>query len=186
MRKEYASLRRRPLLAPVWLAALAGILVVAAAIWFIGAASTTTVLVMRHAEKAAYPADDPLLSAAGEARAQALAVQFGGAPPGLGIDAVYVSEFRRTQETVRPLVNRLGIPMIVVPAAQPDVVAKRARTEYRGGRVLIVGHSNTVPAIVEALSGDEVPEMQDTEYGIVYVVAVPRFSRAAVTRFQLP
>ena len=186
MRKEYASLRRRPLLAPVWLAALAGILVIAAAIWFLGAASTTTIFVMRHAEKSAYPADDPLLSPAGEARAQALGVQFGGAPPGLGIDAVYVTELRRTQETVRPLVNRLGIPMIVVPAADPEAVAKRARSEYRGGRVLIVGHSNTVPQIVEALSGEPVPEIQDSEYGIVYVVAVPRFSRAGVTRFLLP
>lgn len=186
MRKEYASLRRRPLLAPVWLAALAGILVIAAAIWFVGAASTTTVFVMRHAEKAAFPADDPLLSAAGEARAQALAAVFASSPKDLGIDAVYVSEFRRTHETVRPLVNRLGIPMLTVPAAQPEVVAHRALSEYRGGRILIVGHSNTVPAIVEALSGDSVPEMQDTEYGVVYVVAVPRFSRAAVTRLQLP
>ncbi len=51
MRKEYASLRRRPLLAPVWIAALSGLLVIALAFWLLGAASTTTVFVMRHAEK---------------------------------------------------------------------------------------------------------------------------------------
>jgi broad specificity phosphatase PhoE len=186
MRKEYASLRRRPLLAPVWLAALAGIVVIAAAIWMLSAASTTTVFVMRHAEKALTPPDDPPLSPTGEARATALAEQFGRAPKGLGLDCIYVSEFRRTQETVRPLADRLGIPMITVPAANPAEVAKRALKEYRGGRVLIVGHSNTVPAIVEALSGDEVPEMDDSEFGVVYMVAVPRFSRAAVTRFDFP
>jgi hypothetical protein len=58
--------------------------------------------------------------------------------------------------------------------------------DFRGGRVLIVGHSDTVPKIVKALSGIEVGPMSDTEYGILYVVAVPRFSHSAVTRLDLP
>ncbi|MGH8250965.1 MAG: SixA phosphatase family protein [Steroidobacteraceae bacterium] len=186
MRKEYASLRRRPLLAPVWLAALAGIVAIGLAIWLLSAASTTTVFVMRHAEKAATPGEDPPLSPVGEARALALAEHFGRAPKGIGIDSVIVSEFRRTQETVRPLANRLGVPVIVVPAKEPARAVRRALDENRGGRVLIVGHSNTVPAIVEELSGEKVPEMSEAEYGIVYVVAVPRFSRAGVTRFDFP
>lgn len=186
MRKEYASMRRRPFLAPVWLAALAGILLLAIGIWILSAASTTTVFVMRHAEKAALPEDDPPLSPAGEARALALAEHFGRAPKGLGLDCIIVSEFKRSQDTVRPLAIRLGIPVIVVPAGQSGSAAARALGEYRGGRVLIVGHSNTVPELVEELSGDEVPAMSEAEYGAVYVVSVPRFSRAAVTRFDLP
>ena len=186
MRKEYASLRRRPFLAPVWLAALVGALIVALGIWLLGAASTTTVFVMRHAEKAEAPAEDPPLSPAGEARALELAQHFGRTPKALGFDSIIVSELRRTQETVRPLANRLGIPVIVVPAGDPAEAARRALDENRGGRVLIVGHSDTVPAIVEELSGEEAPEMSELEYGVVYVVAVPRFSRAAVTRFDLP
>lgn len=188
MRKEYASLRRRPLLAPVWIAALSGLLVIALAFWLLSAASTTTVFVMRHAEKVTVPADDPdpPLSPAGEARALELAQHFGRAPKGQGLDAIIVTELRRTQETVQPLANRLGIPVIVVPAKEPTLAAKRALAENRGGRVLIVGHSDTVPQIVKELSGEDVGEMSDTEYGIVYVVAVPRFSHASVTRFDLP
>ena len=186
MRKEYASLRRRPLLAPVWLAALAALFVVALAIWLVASASTTTIIVMRHAEKATQPAEDPPLSAVGEARAQALAQIFGEAPAEFRIQGIFVSEFRRTQETVRPLANRLGVPVIVVPATDIPLVVDRARSEYRGGRVLIVGHSNTVPEIVEQLSGEKIPAMAETQYGIVYVVSLPRFSRASVTRFDLP
>lgn len=186
MRKEYASMRRRPFLAPVWLAALAAIVLLALGAWLLSAASTTTVFVMRHAEKAAVPGDDPPLSPVGENRALALAEHFGRAPPGLGLDCIIVSEFKRTQDTVRPLANRLGIPVIVVPAKEGATAADRALREYRGGRVLIVGHSNTVPELVEELSGREVPEMSEAEYGVVYVVAAPRFSRAAVTRFDLP
>ena len=186
MHKEFASLRRRPLFAPVWLAALAAAFAVALAIWLLASASTTTILVMRHAEKAALPAEDPPLSMAGEGRAQELAHVLGEAPAEFRIQGIFVSEFRRTQETVRPLANRLGVPVIVVPAADTALVVERARDEYRGGRVLIVGHSNTVPEIVERLSGRNIPVMAESEYGIVYVVSLPRFSRASVTRFDFP
>jgi phosphohistidine phosphatase SixA len=188
MRKEYASLRRRPLLAPVWLAALGGILVIALGFWLVGAASTTTVFVMRHAEKqATNPQDaDPPLAPAGEARAVELAQLFGRAPEGQTLDAIIVSEFRRTQDTVRPLANRIGVPVITMPAQDPAGTAKRALSENRGGRVLIVGHSDTVPEIVKELSGEEVGPMSEADYGILYIVSVPRFSRAAVTRFDVP
>jgi broad specificity phosphatase PhoE len=186
MHKEFASLRRRPFLAPVWLAALAAAFMVALAVWLLASASTTTIIVMRHAEKALLPAEDPPLSIAGEGRARELAHVLGQAPPEFRVQGIFVSEFRRAQDTVRPLANRLGVPVIVVPAADTALVAERSRSEYRGGRVLIVGHSNTVPEIVEKLSGQKVPAMAESEYGIVYVVALPRFSRASVTRFDFP
>lgn len=188
MHKEYASLRRRPLLAPVWIAALAGLVVIALGFWFVTAASTTTVFVMRHAEKLSVNPDDPdpALAPAGEARALELAQHFGRAPKDQALDAIFVTELRRTQDTVRPLANGLGIPVIVVKADEPDKAAKRALTEYRGGRVLMVAHSDTVPVIIEELSGVNVGAMSEADYGILYVVAVPRFSRAAVTRLDLP
>ncbi len=188
MRKQYASLKRRPLLAPVWLAALGGLVVIAIGFWLVSAASTTTVFVMRHAEKLTVNPDDkdPPLAPAGEARALELAQHFGAAPKGQALDAIIVTELRRTQDTVRPLANRLGVPVIVVPAADPRGAAKRALQDFRGGRVLIVAHSDTVPEIVKALSGIDVGEMSDQEYGILYVVAVPRFSRSAVTRLDFP
>ena len=67
MRKQYASLRRRPLLAPVWLAALGGLVVVAIGFWLVSAASTTMVFVVRHAEKQTMNPDDkdPPLAPAG-------------------------------------------------------------------------------------------------------------------------
>jgi len=115
-----------------------------------------------------------------------LAYFFGQGPAEFRVNGVIVSEFRRTQETVRPLANRLGVPVVVVPAAEIERTAERARDDYRGGRALIVGHSNTVPQIVASLSGREVPQMGEDEYGIVYIVALPRFSRASVTRLDLP
>lgn len=188
MRKEYASLRRRPLLAPVWIAALAGVVVIALGFWLLTAASTTTVFVMRHAEKLTVNPDDPdpALAPAGEARALEVAQLFGRAPEGQRLDGIIVTELRRTRDTVTPLANRLGIPVMTVKAGEPAAAAKRALSDFRGGRVLMVAHSDTVPTIVKELSGVDVGEMSESEYGIVYVVSVPRFSRAAVTRLDLP
>ena len=73
-----------------------------------------------------------------------------------------------------------------MPAEDVRGTAKRALAENRGGRVLIVGHSDTVPGIVEELSGIDVGPMSEAEYGIVYLVTIPRFSHAAVTRLDLP
>jgi phosphohistidine phosphatase SixA len=62
----------------------------------------------------------------------------------------------------------------------------RALDDFGGGRVLIIGHSDTVPALVERLSGQEVPAIAENEYGAIYLIARPRFGRAAVTRLDLP
>ena len=186
MRKEYESRRRRPLLAPVWLTGLAGLLFLAGAIWIYSAATTTTILVMRHAEKAELPAGDPALSPMGEARAERLAQLLGGGPPETRLQGILVTEFRRTQQTARPLANRLSIPVIVVPGGDVRATAARALDEFGGGRVLIIGHSDTVPALVERLSGHAVPVIAESEYGAIYLIARPRFGRAAVTRLDLP
>lgn len=186
MRKEYAKLRRRPFLTPVWLTVAVAALALAVAAWAVVSASTTTIFVMRHAEKATEPADDPPLSLAGELRAGRLAQVFGAATPGTAIDGILVSEFRRSHETARPLAAALGIPVVVVKGGTPRDVARRALAEFGGRHVLIIGHSNTVPGIVQALSGQSVPPMGDADYGTVYVIARPHFSRASVTAIRLP
>lgn len=119
--------------------------------------------VMRHLEKGGGP--DPALSATGAANAQRLAAWFKGrAKP----RAIYVSTTRRARETAAPLALRLGLtPKEYNPADTPALVA-RVRAEP--GPVLVVGHSNTVPDIIEALGGARPAPLADTDYGIVWMV----------------
>ncbi len=187
MQKEYRSLRRRPFLAPVWIFALAALLALAAAAWAVYAASTTVVVVMRHAEKAAGAGEDPPLSPEGLARAERLAATFGVADGARAIDAIFVSDKVRTAQTARPLATRLGAPVVILPAGDLGALKARIFDGYRGKRVLVVAHSNTVPEIVKRLAdGAAVPPIAEDEYGTAYVVAVPRWSRPAVLRLQLP
>lgn len=187
MQKEYRSLRRRPFLAPVWIFALAALLALAAAAWAVYAASTTLIVVTRHAEKAVGAGDDPPLAPEGIARAERLAATFGVADRARAIDAIFVSDKVRTAQTARALATRLGAPVVILPAGDLAALKARIFDEYRGKRVLVIAHSNTVPEIVKRLAdGASVPPIADDEYGTAYVVAVPRWSRPAVLRLQLP
>jgi broad specificity phosphatase PhoE len=148
-------------------------------------ATTTTVVLVRHAEKELVTIEDPPLAPAGERRAERLAQMFGAAGGASHIDAVYVTNARRTQQTAAPLVARLGIrPTVLAATTSAESVASQVLHEHRGGRALIVGHSNTVPEIVKALSGEDVPPIADDDYDNVYIVSVPTFGRANVLRLE--
>ena len=187
MQKEYRSLRRRPFLAPVWIFALMAALALAAAAWAVYAASTTVVVVTRHAEKAAGAGDDPPLSPAGAARAERLAAIFGVPDRERAIDAIIVSDTARSAQTARGLATRLGAPVVILPARDVAALERRIFADFRGKRVLVIAHSNTVPEIVAALADARtIPPIGDDEYGTAYVGAIPRWSRPTVLRLQLP
>jgi broad specificity phosphatase PhoE len=134
------------------------------------AAQTTTVIVVRHAEKVD-DSTDPLLSAAGAARAESLARALADA----GVSVIYTTQYVRTRATAAPLAARSAIePVVIAPtrgaAAHAAELAARIR-EHDGGRtVLIVGHSNTVPLIVQALGGADVGSIGDDEYDHLFIV----------------
>jgi phosphohistidine phosphatase SixA len=127
------------------------------------------VLVVRHAEKADN-SDDPVLSAAGEARARALAEALSDAR----VDHVIVTHRQRTRLTAAPLLSARGLTPEVVPFGRDmaeHVAAIAAAVRRRPGQVvLVVGHSNTVPMIVHALGGPKQPDLCDARYGGLFVV----------------
>ena len=147
-------------------------------------ATTTTIVLVRHAEKVMGTIEDPPLAAEGVRRAERLARMFGEVKAANGVDAVYVSDTKRSQQTAAPLASRLGVNPTVYPAADVEGTARKVLREHRGGRALIVGHSNTLPALVQKLSGQSVPEIPEEEYDDVYVVTVPSVGRSSVLRLK--
>lgn len=141
----------------------------AAAIQSAGAAPTTIILV-RHAEKKVVPPEnkDPDISPAGQARADELARMFGGA----GIGAIYASQYKRTQQTVKPLADKLGVAVTQVQAKNTDDLVKRIRAGVAGQVVFIAGHNNTIPEIIGALGGPKLPIIPETEYDNLYILTV--------------
>jgi len=179
-----ANLQRRAFLAPIGLAALtwiAGVVVLLTAGWLLVTAKSTTIVVVRHAEKVMEGATDPGLTDAGLARAALLARMFGDRRLKDHIDAIYVSPALRNRLTAAPLAARLGIAPEIVSQEDPRRLANRVLHEHRGERILIVGHTDTIPALVEALSGlKDIPPIEALEYGTMYIICVPRVGRASV------
>lgn len=127
------------------------------------------VLIVRHAEKADN-SDDPPLSAAGRARALALAEALSDA----NVEHVIVTHRQRTRLTAEPLTASRGLSPEVVPFASDMREHVRLVTEAvrrQGGKVvLVVGHSNTVPLIVHALGGPKMPDLCDSRYAALFAV----------------
>ncbi|MFG6468646.1 SixA phosphatase family protein [Roseateles sp. BYS87W] len=128
------------------------------------------VVLVRHAEKATDPASDPGLSDAGQQRAQALA----DAVRGLRINAVITTQYQRTRATAAPVVQALGLTPQVVETRRGDlpghVQAVADAVREHTGAVLVVGHSNTVPALLAALGGPRLPDLCETSFQHVFVL----------------
>jgi phosphohistidine phosphatase SixA len=142
------------------------------------AGPTTVVVLVRHAEKAA-PTGDVALSPAGEARAAALAAALRDA----GVQAVLTTQLRRTGQTAEPLAAAMGLTPEIVPIGgdAPEHAARVAaavRQRHQGHTVLVVGHSNTVPAIIAALGGPRIPDLCDSEYATLFVLVARDPARA--------
>jgi len=141
----------------------------------------TTVILVRHAEKNIEPANpDPDLTPAGRERAQEIARMFADA----GVNAIYATQFKRTQQTVKPLSDRIGVPVTLLDSNQTDQLVRRLQTTYRGKTVFIAGHNNTVPAIISALSGETYPVIPESEYDNLYIVTIYRFGKAKVVKLK--
>lgn len=128
--------------------------------------------VMRHLEKA--QGQDPGLTEEGRANARRLVKFFR-----LRADrprAIYVSNTRRAHETAAPLALALHLTLREYEVS--DTPALIARVRAGPGRALIVGHSDTVPKIIEQLGGTPPPPLAETDFGdIWHVWGEPRRTR---------
>jgi broad specificity phosphatase PhoE len=141
----------------------------------------TTVILVRHAEKKIEPTNpDPDLAPEGVERAQEIARVFADAH----INAIYATQYKRTQQTVKPLSDRIGVPVTLLDSHQTNELLRRIQTTYRGQTVFVAGHNNTVPAIVSELSGDTYPTIPESEYDNLYIVTIYRFGKAKVIKLK--
>lgn len=121
------------------------------------------VFVMRHLHKAA--GTDPGLTPQGEACAASLASFLAGQR----LSGIYASTTRRARETAAPVAAASDLTVQDYAPAETAGVAARARAET--GSALVVGHSNTVPDIVERLGGTRPGPIDESRYGELWRVS---------------
>lgn len=140
------------------------------------------VFIVRHAEKASATDPDPSLSEEGKARALALADALRDAQ----VSAIFVTPRKRTSETALPLATaaRLTPTVVSFGANTPEHAASVAAAVRSSGAaaILVVGHSNTVPAIIAALGGPRMPDLCDAAYANLYIVRIPASGTPTLVR----
>ncbi len=134
-----------------------------------GSSPFTTVILVRHAEKGP-EARDPSLSPEGRERASTLAHVLGE----VDVAAIYSTQFTRTLQTAEPAARRLGMAVTIVSAGATYVqeMVRIIRADHVGQVVVVVSHSNTVPAIIGELGAGPAPTIRDDEYDDLYIVTL--------------
>lgn len=106
--------------------------------------NTTTIYLVRHAEKAD-SSRDPDLSSAGVSRANRLATLLGNEH----IQAIFSTDFKRTIQTAIPLSDKMHLP---VQLYSPDTLKAFANMiKHQQINTLVIGHSNSTISLLDAL-----------------------------------
>ena len=139
----------------------------------------TIIVVVRHAEKASDDPKDPGLSEQGKSRANKLA----GMLKHADLQAVFTTQYKRTQQTGLPAASQAGLTLQARAATRENSetyaadLLKEIRRKYRGKTVLIVGHSNTVPEIIQQMAGIDIDPIGESSFDRFYVISLGKKTR---------
>ncbi|NHN27068.1 histidine phosphatase family protein [Flavobacterium jejuense] len=116
----------------------------------IGKNNVTKIILLRHAEKVLDGTKDPKLTSEGEKRAERLGFMF----LDIKIDKIFSSPYTRTKMTVAKLAENKNLE---IEEYDPKdlAFAKYLQEKEQGKTSVIVGHSNSIPKLVNQLIGEE-------------------------------
>lgn len=150
-----------------------------AALLPMAAVSQEAVFLIRHAEKA--EGDDPPITDIGQKRAERWAVMLSGT----GIAKVYTSEARRTRETGAVIAEALGIEAEALPTGDTQALLDVLEWDHEDDRVLVVGHTGTIPDILSALGASDEVQMPLDDFARLFVV-VPGREEPPILDMRMP
>jgi len=175
--------RRKSRLVPITLY----ILVCLGLAWFFESQATTTIIFVRNADvdTAEIANGDPGLSVLGRRRADLLADALQDIDVVAGVDAIYASEFRRTQQTAAPVARRLELDVRITDPYRIEEFMAQLLREHKGEIVLVVTHSDVLAPLVEELHGSKnIPSMDEVSDDNIYIVTIPWFGKVKTLRLH--
>lgn len=137
----------------------------------------TTIILVRHAEKADDGSRDPPLSEEGRQRSLRLSSMLAKTR----IDAVYSTNFRRTRETAAPLLTAKRLDLQLYDALKESAV-NSILTANAGKTVVLVGHSNTIPWTINyLLRTSEYQNFPDNAYGDLVIITLQQRGKGSLS-----
>jgi 2,3-bisphosphoglycerate-dependent phosphoglycerate mutase len=143
-------------------------------------ADKTTVYIVRHGEKdVTDPKNpDPQLSTEGQERSKSLAERLKKEK----FAAVFSTKYKRTTQTGNLVAEKNKLPIEFYNPADPKALAELIKSKYKGQKVLIVGHSNTVLELAEAFGVTRpLSALTDDDYDFIFKVEVDQTGFASLS-----
>jgi broad specificity phosphatase PhoE len=145
----------------------------------LAAAGAQTIFIARHAERTGEP--DPPLNEQGQRRAEALARLLADA----GVYHFYTSDTIRARQTAEPAARKAGRPVQQIPQATlAELIARVRRTAHPDRPTLVIGHRESVPQIVKALGGGDIPALSSGEHDRLIVLTMLPGGKASVVTLR--
>lgn len=131
-----------------------------------------TIILVRHAEKdASDPGSNPSLSPEGRRRAERFARLIKKYKP----KRIYSTDYARTRQTAAPLAELRKLTVETYDARRQNELAALMASFRKGRRVVVVGHSNTIPPLANLLVGENKYEnLSDSEYGKIWIIRLKK------------
>ncbi len=173
--------RRRSRLGPV----AAFVVICVGLAWFFEQQATTTLIFVRHTDIEANLGDDPPLSRLGQQRAELLADVIQDIDVVAGVDAIYASDHRRTQETAAAVAERLELDVSIRDPYEVVPFMAQVLREHKGEIVLVVTLGDVLAPLVEELHGSKnIPTFGPDDYDDIYIVTIPWFGKVKTLRMH--
>jgi 2,3-bisphosphoglycerate-dependent phosphoglycerate mutase len=142
--------------------------------------TATTFILARHAETTGI-GSDPVLSADGQERA----VELVRLLKNVSLEAVYATNFNRTKQTAQPAATDKGLTVQIYDPFAPGPLADAVLGNYKARTVLVLGHSNTIPTLLNTLTDtNNFALIPDTQYDNLFVVTVFKKGKATVVHLK--
>lgn len=127
-----------------------------------------TYYLVRHAEKE-LDQENPSLTAEGIQRAADLVDMMENIP----LDAVYTTNYNRTIQTAQGVAAQKGLEFILYDPSDLPAFAEKLEADHAGQHILIVGHSNTTPALLNSLNpNSNLPSISEEEYDHFFILTM--------------
>ena len=142
--------------------------------------TVTTFIVLRHAEKQS-TGTNPSLNTAGQNRANKLS----NILTNVNLDAIYSTNYNRTMQTVQATAKAKTLSVSFYNPSSLSPFVDLVLSTYHDGTILVVGHSNTTPSLLNVLTGtSNYSNIPESEYDNLYIVTVFEKGRAEVVHFK--
>ena len=103
----------------------------------------------------------------------------------VNLNAIYSTNYNRTMQTAQPAATAKGITITTYDPFAPGALVDQAILSFPNGAVLVVGHSNTIPDMLNEMVGSNMfPDISENEYNNLFVVHVSALGEATVTHLK--